>query len=107
RPIRERLRDWLGAGRLRIEGALSASAPLPAEPVSAMLFDAYSKATSPELWDETFLKDFLARACAGRCALATYAAQGSLKRALLASGFRLEERAGFSGKRESTFALRG
>lgn len=70
-------------------------------------FDAFSGKSTPELWSELFLTEFLDKAAANEnCGLATYAATGSLNRALKKTGFTLAEQAGFSGKRQSTRAFR-
>lgn len=71
-----------------------------------ILFDAFSKKATPLLWDEEFLVNFLTTVAAPNCILATYAATGTLNRALKRSGFELQERRGFQGKRDSTFAYR-
>ncbi|OFZ16923.1 MAG: hypothetical protein A2Z20_09435 [Bdellovibrionales bacterium RBG_16_40_8] len=71
-----------------------------------IFFDAFSSKSTPELWTENFLKMFLKKVAAPNCALATYAATGSLNRALKESNFILKKQKGFSGKRESTRALR-
>lgn len=73
---------------------------------SCILFDAFSSKSSPELWTQEFLEDFFAKACLPECVFATYACTGVLKRALRNSGFDVEVRAGFSSKRDSTFAVR-
>jgi len=69
-------------------------------------FDAFSSKSTPDLWSEEFLTQFLAKAAAPGCVLSTYACTGALKRALRNSGFVVEIREGFSSKRDSTFAVR-
>lgn len=71
-----------------------------------IFFDAFSSKSTPELWNEIFLIEFLHKAAAENCGLATYAATGTLNRALKKSGFTLRDQRGFSGKRESTRAFR-
>lgn len=71
-----------------------------------IMYDAFSSKTSPELWNENFLKDFLRRSSSETCVLSTYACTGNLKRALRDSGFSYEMRSGFAGKRNSIFAYR-
>lgn len=71
-----------------------------------ILFDAFSKGATPNLWNEDFLKEFLQKAAARKSVLSTYAATGSLKRALYAENFEVDLRQGFAGKRQSTWATR-
>lgn len=73
---------------------------------SCFLFDAFSSKTSPELWNENFLIEFFNQAADDEAVLSTYAFTGTLKRALQKTGFEVENRQGFAGKRESTFAVR-
>ena len=72
----------------------------------AILYDAFSAKMDEPLWSEDQLTGFLNAHAAPHCALATYAAKGSLKRALKANGFTLQPKGGFGGKKESTFATR-
>lgn len=71
-----------------------------------IFFDAFSNQSTPELWTEDFLVQFLARASANKCGFATYAATGALNRALKLSHFIRHSQPGFSGKRESTRAFK-
>ncbi len=71
-----------------------------------ILYDAYSNKMSAELWDESFLSQFLNDFTKAPCWFVTYAATGALGRALRTAGFTLINRAGFEGKRESTLAVR-
>lgn len=100
---RELLAEMLASGRLQLQGAIESS---PVEPATALLFDAFSQKSSPELWHEDFLSDFFAKASGNPCFAATYACKGSLKRALRLNGYVLDIRKGFGVKRESTFAVR-
>jgi hypothetical protein len=70
-------------------------------------FDAFSAKTSGSLWTEGFLDYFISNACADDCIFTTYACTGLLKRALVRQGFQLIPRSGFTGKRDSTLAVRG
>ncbi|MCB0420670.1 MAG: hypothetical protein KDD61_06725 [Bdellovibrionales bacterium] len=76
------------------------------ETYSAILFDAFSSQVSPALWSEEFLSGFIFDAASPNCVFVTYAAKGTLNRALRQHGFIMEEQQGFGGKRQSTFALR-
>jgi hypothetical protein len=74
--------------------------------VNVVYYDAYSKKMDPHLWDEQGLIARLDPLLSEKCILATYAATGSLNRALRHLGFHLHPKPGFLGKRESTFAIR-
>lgn len=74
---------------------------------NSLLYDAFSNKMNPELWTEEFLKETLSRVCEENSVLTTYAATGALKRALTSLGFHKITRPGFSGKRDSSFYLRG
>ncbi len=73
---------------------------------TAILFDAFSQKTSPDLWNYDFLKKFVQAQTCESCALGTYASTTLLKKVLLEEGFDLRPQKGFLGKRESTFAVR-
>lgn len=72
-----------------------------------VLFDAFSAKTTPALWTEEFLVDFFRKATAEDSLVSTYASRATLKHALKASGFLVENREGFKGKRNSTLGLKG
>ncbi len=75
---------------------------------NGIMYDAFSSKSSPALWEEDFLNQFIDEYCdLDFCTLSTYAATGALKRALLSHGFTLEKKKGFGMKRESTFAYIG
>jgi tRNA U34 5-methylaminomethyl-2-thiouridine-forming methyltransferase MnmC len=74
--------------------------------MTCMLYDAFSNKMSPELWTEDLITSQLQSLCAPGCVFSTYAATGALNRALKNTGFVKQDRRGFSGKRESTFAIR-
>jgi len=73
---------------------------------TCIFYDAYSKKMNADLWNETAITQSLNACLAPSATLATYAATGSLNRALKTLGFALQPRAGFQGKRESTLAVR-
>lgn len=89
-----------------IHAALSEDVQLVSK-YHCILYDAFSSKTSPYLWEEEFLTQFLAQGAGVPCVLSTYACKGSLKRALRKEGFEVFVREGFQGKRNSTFAARG
>ena len=73
---------------------------------NCVFYDAYCAKTSPELWEERALVAALKPILSEQCLLTTYAAKGSLNRALKELNFSISNREGFSGKRESTWAFR-
>ncbi len=95
------LAQMLQNGKLKLFGAVEGEVP-PAS--HAILFDAFSNKTSPELWDEDFLNNFFAKSSALPCFVSTYACNGKLKRALRANSFTLDIQPGFGRKRHSVFA---
>ncbi len=103
--IKTFLRSMIEGGSWRLEGPLSVSTKIE-EPFGCICFDAFSSKTSPDLWNEEFLKTFLTQASGERCVLSTYACTGTLKRALIHAEYALTIRAGFANKRDSTFAVK-
>ncbi len=71
-----------------------------------ILYDAFSSKTSPLLWEEDFLAEFLDKAAKPKCFLATYACKGTLKRALKKNQFNIEDLLGFKSKRNRISAFR-
>ena len=68
-------------------------------------FDAFGATNQPELWtEEIFKKMFVALKVGG--ILTTYAAKGSVRRAMQAVGFTVERLAGPPGKREMLRAIK-
>jgi tRNA U34 5-methylaminomethyl-2-thiouridine-forming methyltransferase MnmC len=103
--VRHGLKTMLENGRWTINGALSNSTKFNSS-FGCICFDAFSAKTSPDLWSEEFLKNFLLSAADPGSVLSTYACTGALKRALKSGGFELNIREGFASKRDSTFAVR-
>lgn len=95
----------LDTGRLQLRSSFPEDAA-HINNVSLVYYDAYSKKMDPHLWDEQCLTGSLGPLLSDRCVLSTYAATGSLNRALRGLGFRLLPKPGFLGKRESTLAIR-
>jgi len=74
---------------------------LPDHSFDLIYFDAFSPEAQPDLWEpEVFVKCF--RILAQHGILVTYCAKGSVKRALKAAGFVVENLPGPAGKREIT-----
>jgi hypothetical protein len=70
-------------------------------------FDAYSKKSGDGLWSQEYLNYFISNHAEQNCIFTTYASTAELKVVLEQNGFQLLNRRGFSGKRESTLAIRG
>jgi tRNA U34 5-methylaminomethyl-2-thiouridine-forming methyltransferase MnmC len=103
--IKNLLKQQWQSGSWRIESEFTPATIVPFK-CHAILYDAFSSHTNPELWGQASLESFLENAAAIPCAFATYAATGDLNRALRAKGFNVQKVKGFGGKRESTFAIR-
>lgn len=89
-----------------LAGALEETAP-PAQKFHGIMYDAYSRAVCPQLWDPDFLKQFLKNWADPLCCLSTYSSAGDMKRSLKANNFSLDLRPGFQSKRQCTWAWRG
>lgn len=96
----------LKEGAFQILSALGPEIP-QIHGVNGFLYDAFSSKTTPHLWEEEFLNQLLQQTAAPDSVLSTYAAKGSLKRALRAQNYEVETLPGFQGKRNSTRGLRG
>ncbi|MCB0414021.1 MAG: hypothetical protein KDD50_06790 [Bdellovibrionales bacterium] len=103
--IKERLAQGLSSGAIKLSMALDANTSFQLQ-YNVILFDAFSEKMNADLWNENFLTDFLEKACSPKCIFSTYAAKGALSRSLKKAGFVLEQKPGFKGKRQSTFAVR-
>ncbi len=90
-------------GRWQIRGALEVES-LPDENYQALLFDAFSSKSTPDLWTEEFLQLFLKQTVKEQALFSTYACTGLLRRTLQTAGFAVEKRIGFLGKRNATIA---
>jgi hypothetical protein len=106
--------DWLSLlkqaveyKQLQIHGALQRPFLSDLGRYQVVFYDAYSRKTSPVLWEPEFLSSFVDHFCDSNCVWLTYACLGPLKRALLDKGFELWVRPGFNGKRNATWAVRG
>jgi tRNA U34 5-methylaminomethyl-2-thiouridine-forming methyltransferase MnmC len=99
------LRQSLQDGRLELRGSFPAE--ISAAQANLVFYDAYSKKMDESLWTEDTLVNSFTGVLAPDCVFASYAANGSLNRALIRLGFRPNKKTGFKGKRESTVAIRG
>jgi len=68
-------------------------------------FDAFGARVQPELWTETIFK-IMFNALKSQGILVTYSAKGSVRRAMLAVGFKVERLPGPPGKREMLRAIK-
>jgi hypothetical protein len=98
------LKAW-ERGQWKIEKALEDYTPT-AQKYDGFMYDAFSQAVSPQLWEEEFIFRFLKDMAQTRACLSTYSCNGPLKRALKRNQFDMEIRAGFLGKRNCTWAVR-
>ena len=98
----------LEAGLWHLPGALSADFGRSSHDskFDVVLYDAFSSKTSPQLWAEDFLNEFIGRHMSQKSLFSTYACTGPLKRSLKAQGFEVILREGFHGKRNSTLGRR-
>lgn len=95
----------LQENRLRLHGNMLEEKMIPAK-YHIICYDAFSSKTNPDLWSEDYLVELFKSAHKEFCVLSTYACMGNLKRALKRSGFQMEIRTGFQGKRNCTWAVR-
>lgn len=68
-------------------------------------FDAFGARVQPELWTEEIFS-LMYRALKRNGTLVTYAAKGSVRRAMIASGFEVQKLPGPPGKREMLRAVK-
>lgn len=105
--VKERLVIAYQQKKWLIQGALQAGQECPPSTVQGYLWDAFSRKTSPDLWAEEFLIDWIGQSADPQVSgLTTYACNGPLKRALKTLGFTIQELPGLQGKRLSTMAWR-
>ncbi len=103
--LREETREGLSDGRLELREGFPESAEGTRD-VTVVFYDAFSNKMEAGAWSEGTLQSKLGPCLAAKCLFTTYAATGSLNRGLKGLGFRLMDRPGFQGKRESTLAIR-
>lgn len=103
--IKEKLRPLLPTPH-HIHSELNSNFLLP-DQYHGIMYDAFSSKTTPLLWEEDFLTQFLSQCAAKKSIFSTYACRTSLRNALRRSGFEVVVREGFQGKRNSTLGLKG
>jgi tRNA U34 5-methylaminomethyl-2-thiouridine-forming methyltransferase MnmC len=103
------VKHWLQAARDQgswiLEGALTPETEF-SNTYECIFYDAFSSKTSPYLWQEDFLKEFLRRVSAPETRVSTYACTGAFKRALKANQFQVLLKEGFHSKRDRTMGLK-
>jgi hypothetical protein len=92
-------------GQWRIHSALKTETVFDNR-YAGIFYDAFSTKTTPDLWVEEFLRNFLNKSAAKHCCFATYAANSVVKRVLREHGFTIPKKDGYGYKRECTFAYR-
>lgn len=102
----EKLQQLRQSGEWQLLGRLEPQQKLPRR-YEVIFFDAFSSKSSPDLWQEDFLDQFLQENAAENCYFSTYACTGALKRVLRKNTFEVIVREGFAGKRNSTLGVRG
>ena len=103
--LRQALSKAIDDGQWVLRGALTPGTQF-SERFHCIFYDAFSAHTDQKLWESGHLVAWLSRACASECLFTTYAAKGSLARALRSQGFEVIKRPGFGGKRHSIWAVR-
>ncbi len=89
----------------RVDGALEHSQTSTPH-FHGLMYDAFSRAVSPDLWTPEFLTNFLHQWASPQVCLGTFSCTGDLKRTLKKEGFDLQIRMGFQSKRNCTLAFR-
>lgn len=102
--LRHQIRNALQENRLKLCGDFTRERE-NLKSFDVFCYDAYSKKTSPELWDEISMSELFSRGSAKSC-VSSYASNGVLKRALAQAGYQVEVLEGFQGKRNRTWAYR-
>lgn len=104
-----RLQKWIQAGILQLKFSFDGDfiKTTAKNSIHGFFYDAFSRKTNQQLWEEEFLKNLFAETASENCVVSTYACLGPLKRALIEKNFSVLRRKGFQGKRNSTLAARG
>lgn len=98
------VKNALEDNRLQLKGDFVNEA-LELKTFDIFCYDAFSKKTSPELWDENFMTPIFAKGSEVAC-VSSYASNRELKTSLANAGFKVEVLEGFQGKRNRTWAYR-
>lgn len=102
--IKNKLISLYELGEWQIKGAWDST---DKSKYSVILFDFFSGKAMEAFWTQEFLDECVSQNSDEKCAFATYACTGNLKRALLASNYKYFKRPGYAWKKNSTFACRG
>lgn len=94
----------LDKNKFSILGDVSHS--IPNKKYHCVFYDSFSQKSSPQLWTEDFLNSVLKNHADKTCAFTSYACLGRLTRLLKFYSFTVDNRSGFAGKRDCTYATR-
>lgn len=103
--IKESLKAMSITDQFEILGGLN-SESFKGKKADCILYDAFSAKTTPEIWSEDFLYEFLKEVAKPFCCFSTYASRSALKRALVKVDFEFATLEGFKSKRNSTKAFK-
>lgn len=102
--LRLQIKTALKENRLKLLGNFLEELP-NLKSFDVFCYDAYSRKTSPELWDEVLMTKTFLLGSDTSC-ISSYASNAVLKKALSQAGFQFEVLEGFQGKRNRTWAYR-
>ena len=104
--LKKILRDAYNAGQWVLADSLTQEFK-PKGCFHIALYDAFSGKTSPQLWEESFLIQFIQAYSDSDFIFSTYACRKSLKDAFQGTQLKFIQRDGFLGKRNSSIGLKG
>lgn len=104
KEIKDKLVSLYESGDFQIKGAWDST---DKSKYNVIFFDFFSGKAMEAFWTQEFLDSCIADNSDEKCAFATYACTGNLRRALLASNYKYFKRPGYAWKKNSTFACRG
>ncbi len=104
--IKQQLNDFINNKNIILKKALGFTTNFNKK-FNVVLYDAFCSRTSPELWQPSFL-DFILKSMANKnSCFTTYACKTTLNKVLIDNNFKIHNKKGFAGKRESTLATKG
>lgn len=106
KQFKDNLKRKLNDHKIEFKNALQQRPNLDGKLYHVVCYDAFSKKMDELLWNYEFLDYFIKQYCDEFCVFSSYAKTGTLSRVLKDNSFTLIQRSGFSGKRESTLAVR-